>query len=133
MFAVHTYKDCEFYFKLGHLHLKTSKIKKMEAFFEQLWFQVTSHLHGIRFMSFHHYHHHVALNQWRTAALPYQETSLDIQSYTITYDDKKQYQHILSQLKNHRIEKNAGGNVVLYDPMGIRVELHFEGETYENI
>jgi len=125
--------DRDFHFKLGHLHLKTRHLETMEAFFNQLGFQVTSHLHGARFMSFHHYHHHVAFNNWRNSSQPYQETSLDIQSYTITYYDHERYQHIVSKLKNLLIEPNAGNTIALLDPMGIRVELQYGGETHENI
>ncbi|UXU54554.1 VOC family protein [Staphylococcus agnetis] len=52
--------------RIGHLHLKAANLTEAQQFYENVGFQLVSTFPKALFMSDSHYHHHLALNNWKS-------------------------------------------------------------------
>jgi len=50
--------------RIGHIHLRVSRVSVGVDFYESLGFRVTGRYMGAVFMALGDYHHHIALNNW---------------------------------------------------------------------
>ncbi|HPJ24412.1 MAG TPA: VOC family protein [Bacillota bacterium] len=111
--------------KIGHLHLKTKDVSKMQDFYRLLGFGVTLNMSSAVFMSFMHYHHHIAFNQWNKFDMAiHRDDDVDINDFTIQYPNEE----ILGETVGRLIENgltlfNQDEQAFVYDPMNIKVNL----------
>jgi catechol 2,3-dioxygenase len=62
-------QDYESIFSIGHLHLQVASLKEVRAYQNHLGLRVTqSDYPGALFLARGRYHHHLAINTWRTSA-----------------------------------------------------------------
>jgi catechol 2,3-dioxygenase len=52
--------------RIGHVHLRVGDVRKAEAFYRALGLAVMQHGPQVSFLSSGGYHHHLALNSWRS-------------------------------------------------------------------
>jgi catechol 2,3-dioxygenase len=50
--------------ELGHVHMRTTRLKEAEEFYKELGFKTTGYWMGAIFMAYGDYHHHIAFNNW---------------------------------------------------------------------
>lgn len=110
---------------LGHLHLQVSQLKEAGNFYLQaLGLEEITRFHdSALFMSTGGYHHHVAVNTWRTkgTTLP-TKTFTGVMNYSITLSSETESDKLISHLKDLQVEiqQNEHGFSLL-DPNQVRI------------
>ena len=65
------YRDAPEGMRIGHVHLRVGDLEVAQRFYgATLGFDVTARMRGAVFLSSGGYHHHVAVNSWRSAGAP---------------------------------------------------------------
>lgn len=112
---------------MGHIHLHVSELKDTEEFYVKgLGMDVVSRYSGqALFLSYHKYHHHIAVNTWNGVGAPKpKDNSVGLHSYTLIFPDEKAKQATVSNLQEiGATVSEEDGVFVTYDPSGNRVEL----------
>ncbi|QWB95612.1 VOC family protein [Mycoplasmatota bacterium] len=120
------YND-QFKFTIGHLHLRTKNVEKAAEFYRLLGFKMTLDLRSAVFMSFNHYHHHLALNSWNLHDKEeHDEEVADIRAYEIWYDSKLAFDSARHMLDHQEISyQEEGKTILLKDPLNIQIKLTY--------
>ena len=119
----------------GHIHLQVSDLERSMAFYRDvLGFELIQNSRGtVAFMSAGGYHHHVALNTWRSlGGPPPAEGHAGILHIAFTYPTRKDLAIAYRRLLEHGVEITSlldhGVTEAIYfkDPDGIGVEISWD-------
>jgi catechol 2,3-dioxygenase len=110
---------------IGHVHLSTSPLPEVEAFYRDVvGFDVTAHYGAeATFLSAGGYHHHLGANRWggRGLVAP-PEGVAGLREYEIVVPDADARAAIAERAGDAVVDTSSGA-VVLRDPAGLRVAL----------
>lgn len=121
-----TYND-QFKITIGHLHLRTKNAEKAAEFYQLLGFNITLDLQSAVFMSFNHYHHHLAVNNWNHHDMKeHDEEVADVRAYEIWYESKSAFDSIRNMIDDQHLSYQEKGNTILLkDPLNIQIKLSY--------
>lgn len=111
---------------VGHVHLSVGSIAQAKDFYvDQLGFETTLNWGGTAlFVSAGGYHHHMAMNVWRSRGAGTRAQTLGLGNVTIELPTADSLGAVIERLKSSRIELADDGQVVrLGDPWGNQVTL----------
>jgi catechol 2,3-dioxygenase len=112
--------------KIGHVHLTVGSIAQAQDFYvNQLGFETTMNWGGTAlFVSAGGYHHHMAMNVWRSRGAGVREQTLGLGDVAIQLPTSDDLGQLLERLAHHRVQvRNEGDLVRLDDPWGNQVTL----------
>lgn len=105
--------------RVGHVHLQVGDVDRARAFYvDALGFETTqSDIPGAIFASAGGYHHHVAMNTWRSAGAGPRAASLGLGDVSITVPTPTELDALAARLREKAIPFAADGRAVtLTDP-----------------
>jgi catechol 2,3-dioxygenase len=111
---------------IGHVHLSVGNIEQARDFYvEKLGFEVTLNWGGTAlFVSAGGYHHHMAMNIWRSRGAGVRQQSLGLGDVSIQLPEQQSLGLTLEKLQHHNIPLRDDGNKIsLDDPWGNQVTL----------
>jgi|SRR5690625_542193 len=107
---------------MGHIHLHVDNLQQAQLFYEQLGFQVVSHLPQALFMSHEKYHHHVAINTWNGVGAEHPASqSAGLKAFTLIYPDNATLESIVTNLSEKA--KKVNNQYEVNDPAGNKIIL----------
>ena len=112
--------------KVGHVHLSVGSIPAAEDFYvRMLGFEKTMNWGGqALFVSAGGYHHHMAMNTWRSKGAGKRQLALGLGNIKIELDLEDQLAETKSRLDFHKVESRTIDNgVTVEDPWGNKVTL----------
>jgi catechol 2,3-dioxygenase len=112
--------------RIGHVHLSVGNIEQAKDFYvDKLGFEVTMNWGGTAlFVSAGGYHHHMAMNIWRSRGAGPRQQSLGLGDVSIELPDEDSLGFSLERLKHHKVNlKDDGSKIYLNDPWGNQVTL----------
>ena len=112
--------------KVGHVHLSVGSIPAAEDFYvRMLGFEKTMNWGGqALFVSAGGYHHHMAMNTWRSKGAGKRQLALGLGNIKIELDLTDQLAETKSRLDFHKVESRTIDNgVTVEDPWGNKVTL----------
>jgi len=107
--------------KVGHMHLQVKDQKPMEEFYKKLGLQTMFDMGSAVFMAYSQYHHHIAFNTWKRGILKDYQVGHNIVSFKLHLTPS-----LASQIPEELRENPNQDDLVLTDPIGIRIHLHIE-------
>ena len=119
----------------GHIHLRVSDLERSMTFYRDvLGFDLVQEWQGtVAFMSAGGYHHHIALNTWRSlGGPPPAEGHAGIHHIAFTYPTRKDLAIAYQRLLDHGVEISSlldhGVTEAIYfnDPDGIGIEISWD-------
>lgn len=114
--------------RVGHVHLSVGNIEQAKDFYvSKLGFDVTMNWGGTAlFVSAGGYHHHMAMNIWRSRGAGVRQQSLGLGDVAIELPDANSMGALLEKLTHFQVAtKDDGDTVSLDDPWGNQVTLKF--------
>ena len=110
---------------VGHVHLKVGDAAIAKHFYtELLGFELTAEAPGAVFVSAGGYHHHMAMNTWRSAGTGLRAPALGLGRVDIALPDADQVARAAVRLRAHGVQlRDDGIAVELDDPWGNLVRL----------
>ncbi len=110
---------------VGHVHLKVGDAARAKYFYtDQLGFELTAEVPGAVFVSAGGYHHHMAMNTWRSAGTGLRAPALGLGRVDIALPDADQVARAAARLRAHGAQiREDGAAVELDDPWGNLVRL----------
>lgn len=110
---------------VGHVHLKVGDAAHAKYFYtDLLGFELTAEAPGAVFVSAGGYHHHMAMNTWRSAGTGLRAPALGLGRVDIALPDADQVARAAARLGAHGVQLRADGVAVeLDDPWGNLVRL----------
>lgn len=121
-----TENEVDPYKKVGHVHLSVGSIPAAEDFYvRMLGFEKTMNWGGqALFVSAGGYHHHMAMNTWRSKGAGRRQLALGLGNIKIELDLEDQLAETKSRLDFHKVESRTTDNgVTVEDPWGNKVTL----------
>lgn len=121
-----TENEVDPYKKVGHVHLSVGSIPAAEDFYvRMLGFEKTMNWGGqALFVSAGGYHHHMAMNTWRSKGAGKRQLALGLGNIKIELDLEDQLAETKSRLDFHKVESRTIDNgVTVEDPWGNKVTL----------
>lgn len=118
--------------QVGHIHLKVSDLDRSLRFWHDvLGFEITQHLGSAAFLSAGGYHHHVALNVWKSkGGSPPPPGTTGLYHVAILYPDRRTLGAALRRVLEAGIKLDGASDhgvseaLYLKDPDGNGVELY---------
>lgn len=111
---------------IGHVHLSVGSIAQAEDFYvNALGFDVTMNWGGTAlFVSAGGYHHHMAMNIWKSRGAGFRQPTLGLRDVSIRLPDLDSLGLAEERLKNAKVQLRNDGEVLrLDDPWGNQVSL----------
>lgn len=110
---------------VGHVHLKVGDAELAKRFYvDLLGFELTADVPGAVFVSAGGYHHHMAMNTWRSAGAGLRAPGLGLGRVDITLPDATEVARAAARLRAHGVQlRDTGAAVELDDPWGNLVRL----------
>ena len=110
---------------VGHVHLKVGDAELAKRFYvDLLGFELTADVPGAVFVSAGGYHHHLAMNTWRSAGAGLRAPGLGLGRVDITLPDATEVARAAARLRAHGVQlRDTGAAVELDDPWGNLVRL----------
>ena len=110
---------------VGHVHLKVGDAELAKRFYvDLLGFELTADVPGAVFVSAGGYHHHMAMNTWRSAGAGLRAPGLGLGRVDITLPDVTEVARAADRLRAHGVQlRDTGATVELDDPCGNLVRL----------
>lgn len=118
--------------RVGHVHLSVGSVPAAEEFYvKMLGFEKTMNWGGqALFVSAGGYHHHMAMNTWRSKGAGKRQLALGLGNVEIKLENKDQLEATRDRLKFYELEtKSEGNEVKVEDPWGNLITL----EVAENV
>ena len=112
--------------KVGHVHLSVGSIEAAEEFYiKMLGFEQTLNWGGqALFVSAGGYHHHMAMNTWRSRGAGRRQLTLGLGQVEIKIENTDQLLEVKDRLAFHDLETSSGENsVTVDDPWGNKITL----------
>jgi catechol 2,3-dioxygenase len=112
--------------KIGHVHLSVGSIEQAQDFYVQkLGFDVTMNWGGTAlFVSAGGYHHHMAMNIWRSRGAGLRQPTLGLRDVSIILPDTDSLGEVAERLAHADVAiRNDGNSIRLDDPWGNQVSL----------
>lgn len=103
---------------VGHVHLQVGDIPTARAFYvDSLGFEVTGQWHGALFVAAGGYHHHMAVNTWRSMGAGPRAVTLGLGEVSITVPTADDVAALAARLRHRRIPlRDDGAEVRVEDP-----------------
>ncbi len=110
---------------VGHVHLKVGDADLAKRFYvDLLGFEVTAEAPGAVFVSAGGYHHHMAMNTWRSAGVGMRAPSLGLGLVDINLPSDSDVSQAAARLRSAGAQlRDTGAEVELDDPWGNQVRL----------
>lgn len=111
---------------VGHVHLSVGNIPQAKDFYvDILGFDVTMNFAGTAlFVSSGGYHHHMAMNIWRSRGAGVRQKTLGLGDVSISLPDANDLGETKERLRHYKIQlRDLGDKVHLDDPWGNQVTL----------
>jgi catechol 2,3-dioxygenase len=111
---------------IGHVHLSVGSIDQAQDFYvNKLGFDVTMNWGGTAlFVSAGGYHHHMAMNVWRSRGAGLRQPTLGLRDVSIILPNTDDLGAIAERLKHAKVEVRNDGQIIrLDDPWGNQVSL----------
>ena len=111
---------------IGHVHLSVGSIEQAQDFYvNKLGFDVTLNWGGTAlFVSAGGYHHHMAMNIWRSRGAGPRQPTLGLRDVSIILPNEDSLGAVQEKLKHSRVSIRNDGQVIhLDDPWGNQVSL----------
>ena len=110
---------------VGHVHLKVGDADLAKRFYvDLLGFELTAEWHGAVFVAAGGYHHHMAMNTWRSAGAGLRAPALGLGRVDITLPDDSHVAQAADRLRAGGVQvRDTGVSVELDDPWGNLVRL----------
>ena len=111
---------------VGHVHLSVGNIAQAEDFYvNSLGFDVTMNWGGTAlFVSAGGYHHHMAMNIWKSRGAGFRQPTLGLRDVAIRLPDLDSLGAVEERLKTSKLQVRNDGEVIrLDDPWGNQVSL----------
>jgi catechol 2,3-dioxygenase len=111
---------------IGHVHLSVGSIEQAQDFYvNKLGFDVTMNWGGSAlFVSAGGYHHHMAMNIWRSRGAGLRQPTLGLRDVSILLPDTDALGAVTERLEHTKVEiRNDGETIHLDDPWGNQVSL----------
>jgi catechol 2,3-dioxygenase len=110
---------------VGHVHLSVGDVPTARAFYvDALGFAVTANLGSALFVSAGGYHHHMAMNVWRSKGAGLRAPARGHGQVHIEVPSADELAAVSRRLRDHGVETRDDGRTVgLDDPWGNRIEL----------
>lgn len=118
--------------KVGHVHLSVGNIAQAQDFYvNKLGFDVTMNWGGTAlFVSAGGYHHHMAMNIWRSRGASVRQQTLGLGDVSIVLPDADSFGAIGERLNDSGLQlRNDGEKISLDDPWGNQVTLSTSATT----
>jgi catechol 2,3-dioxygenase len=118
--------------RVGHVHLSVGSVPAAEEFYvKMLGFEKTMNWGGqALFVSAGGYHHHMAMNTWRSKGAGKRQLALGLGNVEIKLENQDQLEATRDRLKFYELEtKSEGNEVKVEDPWGNLITL----EVAENV
>ena len=115
---------------VGHVHLSVGNIAQAEDFYvNSLGFDVTMNWGGSAlFVSAGGYHHHMAMNIWKSRGAGFRQPTLGLRDVAIRMPDLDSLGAVEERLKSLNVQVRSDGEVIrLEDPWGNQVSLSVVG------
>ena len=112
--------------KIGHVHLSVGSIDQAKDFYvNKLGFDVTMNWGGSAlFVSAGGYHHHMAMNIWRSRGAGVRQPTLGLRDVSIVLPDTDSLGAVVERLESSKVAlRNDGKTIHLDDPWGNQVSL----------
>ncbi len=118
--------------RIGHVHLHVSNLAEAAKFYSgALGFRRTCTYPGAYFYAADEYHHHVATNTWAGEGIaPASKTQPGLDHFAIVLPNAEALHYLLRNLSWHALttqkatEEEFSHSVYIYDPDGIKIQLH---------
>ncbi len=113
--------------KVGHVHLSVGSIPAAEEFYvKMLGFEKTLNWGGAAlFVSAGGYHHHMAMNTWRSKGAGKRQLALGLGKVEIVLENQDQVQETKERLNYHQLNSTYESGVTkVEDPWGNTISLH---------
>ena len=111
---------------IGHVHLSVGSVEQAQDFYvNKLGFDVTLNWGGTAlFVSAGGYHHHMAMNIWRSRGAGLRQPTLGLRDVSILLPDADAVGAVEERLKTSKVAvRNDGQTIHLDDPWGNQVSL----------
>jgi catechol 2,3-dioxygenase len=111
---------------IGHVHLSVGSIDQAKDFYvNKLGFEVTMNWGGTAlFVSAGGYHHHMAMNIWRSRGAGLRQPTLGLRDVSIILPNTDDLGAIVERLEHSKVDlRNDGKTIHLDDPWGNQVSL----------
>ena len=111
---------------VGHVHLKVGDADLAKHFYvDLLGFELTADAPGAVFVSAGGYHHHMAMNTWRSAGVGLRAPGLGLGRVDIALPDADEVARAAARLRDRGVQlRDTGAAVELDDPWGNLVRLY---------
>lgn len=112
--------------KIGHVHLSVGSIEQAQDFYvDKLGFDVTMNWGGTAlFVSAGGYHHHMAMNIWRSRGAGLRQPTLGLRDVAIVLPDADSFGSLSQRLSDLKVQTRDDGQTIrLDDPWGNQVSL----------
>ena len=122
--------------KVGHVHLQVGDIPTARAFYiDALGFETTvDSFPGALFAAAGGYHHHVAMNTWRSAGAGPRAAALGLGDVAITVPSRDDLDALAARLTHHRLPfSDTGRDIVVSDPWGAQVTVGLPGADVDEV
>jgi catechol 2,3-dioxygenase len=103
---------------VGHVHLQVGDVPTARAFYvDTLGFEVTGAWHGALFVAAGGYHHHMAVNTWRSMGAGPRAVTLGLGEVSITVPTSDDVDALASRLRERRVPaRHDGAELRVEDP-----------------
>jgi catechol 2,3-dioxygenase len=112
---------------IGHVHLCVGNISQAKEFYvDALGFEVTMNWGGTAlFVSAGGYHHHMAMNIWKSRGAGRRQQTLGLGDVSIVLPDSESFGETIERLSHYGLEDKGGqeSKVSFDDPWGNQVTL----------
>lgn len=121
---------------IGHVHLQVGDIETARDFYVgALGFETTVDSYpGALFASAGGYHHHVAMNTWKSRGAGPRAAALGLGNVAVTVPTREDLDALTQRLTEQKLQfADNGRSVVVADPWGTQVSVSLPGTTTENL
>lgn len=111
---------------IGHVHLSVGSIDQAKDFYvNTLGFDITTnYANTALFVAAGGYHHHMAMNIWRSRGAGRRQPTLGLGEVRIQLGSSDAYAELETNLKNARADfANTGESIEIFDPWGNQVSI----------
>ncbi|WP_353813738.1 VOC family protein [Agromyces sp. SYSU T00266] len=122
--------------KVGHVHLQVGDVETARAFYvDALGFETTVGTYpGALFAAAGGYHHHVAMNTWRSAGAGPRAASLGLGDVAITVPARDDLDALAARLTHRALQfADDGRSIVVADPWGTQVTVSMGGSDVDEV
>ena len=112
--------------KVGHVHLSVGSVEAAEEFYvKMLGFEKTLNWgNAALFVSAGGYHHHMAMNTWRSKGAGKRQLALGLGNVEIVLPSQDQVMETQDRLNFHKIESNLDAGIAkVLDPWGNQISI----------